>query len=76
MAASNFGNDPANWVVAAPTPGQSNTTNPPDTNGDGLPDAWQIQFFGSISSPSAAPGADPDGDGFSNLQEYLLGRIQ
>ena len=44
-----------------------------DTNGDGLPDTWQIQYFGSISSPQASPGADPDGDGFSNLQEYLAG---
>ena len=44
-----------------------------DTNGDGLPDAWQIHYFGSISSPSARPDADPDHDGFSNLQEYLAG---
>ncbi|HVV72499.1 MAG TPA: thrombospondin type 3 repeat-containing protein, partial [Verrucomicrobiae bacterium] len=37
------------------------------------PDAWQIQYFGSINSPQAAPNADPDGDGASNLQEYLAG---
>lgn len=70
---ANYGNDPANWFVAAPTPGRDNSTNVADANGDGLPDAWQIQYFGSITAPQAAPGADPDGDGFNNLQEYLAG---
>jgi hypothetical protein len=73
LAALNYGNDPINWSVGAPTPGHVDAPNPSDTNGDGLPDSWQIQFFGSISSPNAAPGADPDRDGFSNLQEYLAG---
>jgi PKD repeat protein len=35
--------------------------------------AWQIQYFGSTTNPAAAPTADPDGDGFSNLQEFLDG---
>jgi PKD repeat protein len=35
--------------------------------------AWQIQYFGSTNNPSAAPGADPDGDGQSNLAEFLAG---
>src|SRR5204862_321086 len=52
---------------------QANTAIPGDSNGDGLPDAWQIQFFGSITLPNAAPSADPDNDGFINLQEYLAG---
>jgi len=68
-----YSNDPANWFVGAPTAAQPNTTNPLDTNGDGLPDVWQIQYFGSISSPNARPDADPDHDGFNNLQEYLAG---
>ena len=63
-----YGNDPANWFVSAPNPGRDNTSNPEDTNGDGLPDTWQIQYLGSIDLPQSAPGADPDGDGFSNLQ--------
>jgi len=68
-----YGNDPANWWVAAPTAGQANTAHPFDSNTDGLPDAWQLQYFGSLSDPNAAPTADPDGDGFNNLQEYLAG---
>jgi hypothetical protein len=39
-----------------------------DTDGDGLPDAWERLHFGDLS-----PGAedDPDGEGMNNLQEYL-----
>ena len=57
----------------APTAGQLNTTNAFDADHDGLPDSWEIQYFGSISDPRATPNADPDGDGFTNLQEYLAG---
>lgn len=42
-----------------------------DANGDGLLDAWQIHYFGSTSSPAAAPSADPDGDGANNLNEFV-----
>jgi hypothetical protein len=68
-----FGNDPIDWFVAAPTAGRANVANPLDTDNDGLPDAWEIEYFGSINDPRATPNADPDGDGFSNLQEYLAG---
>ena len=43
--------------------------------GDGIPDWWRQWFFGSgttINSNSCA-SCDPDGDGVSNLQEYLRG---
>jgi len=39
---------------------------------DGLADDWQVQYFGE-NSPQAAPGLDPDGDGFSNLFEFTAG---
>lgn len=42
--------------------------------GDGLPDSWQVQFFGP-DNPHAAPTADPDGDGQNNLLEYLAGTV-
>ena len=44
-----------------------------DANNDGLPDAWQIQYFGSINSPDAAPNATPAGDGIPNWLKYSLG---
>lgn len=68
-----YGNDPANWFVGLPTAGRANFLDPADTDGDGLPDAWERLYFGSINDPRATPDADPDGDGFSNLQEYLAG---
>jgi hypothetical protein len=44
-----------------------------DSNNDGLPDAWQIQYFGSANSAAAAPNATPAGDGVPNWMKYLLG---
>ncbi len=41
----------------------------PDTDGDGLPDAWEIANFGNLAQTAAG---DPDGDGLTNLQEYQL----
>ena len=45
-----------------------------DANGDGLPDAWQ-QLLIAMLGPSAliGPNDDADGDGISNLDEYLTG---
>ena len=47
------------------------TITPLDTDGDGLPDYWESQFGFTLSDPSDAAG-DADGDGVSNLQEFLL----
>ena len=46
-----------------------------DSNGDGIPDAWELAQFGAgwQTNPNAAANADPDGDGWSNLQEYQNG---
>jgi hypothetical protein len=41
-----------------------------DADGNGLPDAWERQHFGTTG---ASASADPDGDGTSNLMEYLAG---
>jgi hypothetical protein len=43
-----------------------------DTDGDGLPDEWELA--NNLSPTNAADAAlDLDGDGLTNLQEYLSG---
>jgi len=41
-----------------------------DTDGDGLPDSWELRYFGSLSE---SRGGDPDRDGLTNLQEFRAG---
>jgi hypothetical protein len=41
-----------------------------DVDGDGLHDDWETQYFGSTG---VAPGSDSDGDGATNLMEFLAG---
>ena len=49
----------------------SNPTNilstPLDTDADGLPDAWEQIYFSSLAQTASG---DPDGDSYTNLQEY------
>ncbi len=46
-----------------------------DSDGDGIPDGWEIQYAACGLSPSSTNDAadDPDGDGLSSLDEYILG---
>jgi mannan endo-1,4-beta-mannosidase len=39
-----------------------------DTDGDGLPDRWELDH--GLSPQANEASADPDGDGFSNWQEF------
>jgi hypothetical protein len=40
---------------------------------DGIPDTWRLLYFGTVSNALSAAGADPDGDGASNWQEFVAG---
>lgn len=41
---------------------------------DGLPDPWQVQYFGESGLQTVAGAdADPDADGVTNFQEYAFG---
>jgi hypothetical protein len=47
-----------------------------DDDGDGLPDVWMLRYFGhpNASGPDHSRATDDaDGDGVSNLAEYLAG---
>lgn len=41
-----------------------------DSDGDGLPDAWETEKFGNLSQGGTG---DPDSDGSTNAQEYAAG---
>jgi hypothetical protein len=46
-----------------------------DSVGDGILDSWRLQYFpgGIPTNASSCAACDPDGDGKSNLQEFLSG---
>jgi hypothetical protein len=44
-----------------------------DTNGDGIPDEWQIANWGANASKWGTANEDSDGDGLTNYQEFLAG---
>jgi len=41
--------------------------------GDSIPDSWRLRYFGTVNNILSQASADADGDGASNLQEYLAG---
>ncbi len=41
-----------------------------DSDGEGLPDWWQFHYFGGLGND---PDEDVDGDGFTNMEEFLDG---
>lgn len=47
-----------------------------DSDGDGIPDAWTLQYFGHITGQvgdKSLASDDADGDGYTNLEEYQNG---
>jgi len=85
FAASNFPNESASQrvarIVASVTPvaaltgkvasgGRLNLARVVDSDANGLPDWWELAYFGHLG---VNPAADADGDGFTNLEEYLIG---
>jgi len=67
VSLSGFGNDPTNWVAAVPNFGGGG-----DSDGDGMPDAWENQY-GLNPTNAADANFDLDGDGMTNRQEYIAG---
>ena len=64
FALANIGQ--AKWLFSFDLSSTSNT----ESNDSGLPDWWQLKYFGHLG---VDPNADPDGDGLTNLGEYHFG---
>jgi hypothetical protein len=41
-------------------------------DGDGMPDPWELAFFGTLTNGASG---DVDGDGFDNISEYITDTI-
>ncbi|MFO1531955.1 MAG: hypothetical protein U1F77_20050 [Kiritimatiellia bacterium] len=50
---------------------ETDSLSAPDTDGDGMADAWERARFRSLAS--AGPGTNQDGDPATDVQEYLAG---
>ena len=48
---------------------QAGTVDPNDTDADGIPDAWELRYWGSLTNASDV--TDSDADPHSDLQEYV-----
>jgi hypothetical protein len=60
------------WISLSNAVGyvQTDRITPGALDGNGLPIAWELIYFGHTNVNG---NADPDGDGMSNFQEYLAG---
>jgi len=74
LVSGEYGDDPVNWQVAAPTPGRDNPgANVADADGDGMPDDWETDHFGGTDVPGGGAAEDWDGDGLCNRDEWVAG---
>jgi hypothetical protein len=65
---------PTIWTLDEPAPGRLALTRPAgDSDGDSLPDAWELEHFFNRTSAEAL--GDGDADGFVNLAEYRAGTL-
>ncbi len=72
VSENHYGNDFFNWTAATPTPGAPPSSSVADSDGDGMPDAYELA--NQLNSADATDAArDADADGATNLEEYLAG---
>jgi spore coat protein CotH len=68
-----WGNDPQSWttgIAQLATPGAAPLA---DSDGDGLPDSYEIETYGSTNAVGSSITGDTDGDGASDAAEYIAG---
>jgi len=55
-------------IITNRVTGQDITLADPDADSDSLPDWWEVRYFGSTTNTTGS--ADPDGDEYTNQEEY------
>lgn len=70
-SALDYGNDPLNWLAAAPSPGRFAAA-AVDADQDGMEDGWETEH-GLDPGSAADAGLDPDGDRATNRDEFVAG---
>lgn len=70
-----WGNDPQSWLIGIAQPATPGLAPLADLDGDGLPDAYEIETYGGTNVIGSAlnGNTDTDGDGASDTAEYLAG---
>src|SRR5882762_2132485 len=61
-----------NTLVSAQTISFAGNYTFTDVNSNGIPDAWEVKYFGSVS-PTRTRTTDTDGDGMSDYAEFAAG---
>jgi len=72
-----YPNDSTNWIANnTPTPGTADVEpDNKDSDADGMPDSWEIDYFGTTNAVNGEADDDWDFDGASNYDEYIAGTI-
>ncbi len=59
-----------NYTLGSPSSASVSIGDDPDSDGDGLPDQWELDNFGNLGQDGTG---DADSDGISDAEEYNLG---
>ncbi len=63
--------NPVSWIAASPTPGTGLPNNLVDSDGDGIPDGWEVA--NGLNPHFDDASEDADHDGLTNYQEFIAG---
>ncbi|MBL9139503.1 MAG: lamin tail domain-containing protein, partial [Verrucomicrobiales bacterium] len=70
LQADAYGNDAAHWMAGVPTPGRARPSDFVDVDADGLEDAWEERYFGSLARDGSG---DADTDRMTDRAEFQAG---